>query len=41
MGVFEALGGWMVSPGLFLAGAAAISVPILIHSIQSSPLSDD
>jgi hypothetical protein len=31
MGLFEALGGWMVSPGLFLAGAAAISVPILIH----------
>jgi hypothetical protein len=31
MGALEALGGWMVSPGLFLAGAAAISVPILIH----------
>lgn len=31
MGILESLGGWMVSPGLFLAGAAAISVPILIH----------
>lgn len=31
MGALEALGGWMVSPGLFLAGAAAIAVPILIH----------
>lgn len=31
MGVIEALSGWMVSPGLFLAGAAAIAVPILIH----------
>jgi len=29
-----ALGGWMVHPALFLAGAALVSVPILIHLLN-------
>ena len=30
----ESLGGWLTNPGLFLAGAAAVSLPIIIHLLN-------
>ncbi len=32
--VTSLFGGWMVSPGLFLGGAALVSSPIIIHLIN-------
>src|SRR6188768_1575676 len=33
-GVMTSLGGWLVNPWIFVAGAAAISVPIIIHLLN-------
>ncbi len=33
-GVMTSLGGWLVNPWIFVAGAAAVSVPIIIHLLN-------